>query len=246
MRAAIISDIHGNRVALETVLQDCERQKVDVIACLGDVAAIGPDPGGCIDLLARNEIVTIQGNVDAWLTDPDHTGSSDPLLREMTAWTQTQLSAEQLIWLSDLAPGAIGELFPGRKQVLSHGSPRSCDDVVAPNTPDAQLEQMYGAHKSEPGLDLAFGGHTHIPMLRRWGEVTLINPGSVGLPGVGPGAPGLAVNVAPTWGEYAILESDVAGQQFEVRFRRIALPMDKMLLAASHMHGFDWWRSRWG
>jgi predicted phosphodiesterase len=246
VRIAVIADVHGNRIALEAILRDCDRQQVDVIACLGDVAALGPDPGGCIDLLAQNEIVTIQGNVDAWITHPGHAGSQDRLLREMTDWTRTQLSGEQLSWLSHLPSGASGEVFAGRQYVLSHGSPRSYDDVVAASTPDADLELMFGADHPGTGLDLALGGHTHVQMLRRWGDATLLNPGSVGLPGVGPGVPGLAVNVAPTWGEYAILESDELGGQFEIRFRRVALPMDQMLLAARHMPGFDWWRGRWG
>ncbi len=51
MRVALISDIHGNRVALETVLAAIERDAPDQIVCLGDVAAMGPDPGGTLDLL---------------------------------------------------------------------------------------------------------------------------------------------------------------------------------------------------
>jgi predicted phosphodiesterase len=46
MRVALISDIHGNRVALETVLANLERDAPDRIVSLGDVAAMGPDPGG--------------------------------------------------------------------------------------------------------------------------------------------------------------------------------------------------------
>lgn len=44
MRIALISDIHGNMVALEAVLADLERERVDKVVCLGDVAMTGPKP----------------------------------------------------------------------------------------------------------------------------------------------------------------------------------------------------------
>ena len=44
MRIALISDIHGNAVALDVVLTALKKQQVDSIICLGDVAASGPQP----------------------------------------------------------------------------------------------------------------------------------------------------------------------------------------------------------
>lgn len=246
MRIALIADIHGNRIALEAVLRDSEKRQVDFIWCLGDVAVLGPDPGGCIDVLAHHHILTIQGNVDAWLVDESEEGSSVPLLREMTDWARRQLSDEQLAWLSGLSQGANEMLVGGRHFVLSHGSPRSFDDVVAADTPNDDLKLMFASIETQPGLDLVIGGHTHIPLLRRWNDATLINPGSVGLPGVGPGTPGLPVNAAPTWVEYAIVELDEVGQQIVITFRRVALPMDEMIAAAREMPGFSWWRALWG
>ena len=42
MRIAIISDIHGNSVALEAVLNDLKTEHMDRIVCLGDVVSGGP------------------------------------------------------------------------------------------------------------------------------------------------------------------------------------------------------------
>jgi predicted phosphodiesterase len=50
MRVALISDIHGNLVSLEAVLADIDREGVDQIVCLGDVAGLGPQPR---EILAR-------------------------------------------------------------------------------------------------------------------------------------------------------------------------------------------------
>ena len=54
MRIAIISDIHGNLVALDAVLDDIARARVDRIVCLGDVAAFGPQPAEVVAVCARS------------------------------------------------------------------------------------------------------------------------------------------------------------------------------------------------
>jgi len=56
MQVALISDMHGNRVALETVVAAMERDAPDRIVCLGDVAVMGPDPAGTMDLLGSRPV----------------------------------------------------------------------------------------------------------------------------------------------------------------------------------------------
>jgi predicted phosphodiesterase len=69
MRIGLISDIHGNTVALDAVLTDMNRYRTDVTVCLGDIAAGGPDPGGAVDRIAELGCVAVQGNTDAgWST----------------------------------------------------------------------------------------------------------------------------------------------------------------------------------
>ena len=53
MRTALISDIHGNLEALETILEDINRRGVDETICLGDIVGYGPNPIECIDLVAE-------------------------------------------------------------------------------------------------------------------------------------------------------------------------------------------------
>jgi len=70
MQLALISDIHGNTVALDAVIADMG--SVDMVVCLGDIAAGGPDPGGAVDRIADLAAVSVQGNTDAGLVDlPD-------------------------------------------------------------------------------------------------------------------------------------------------------------------------------
>ena len=64
MRTALISDIHSNLPALETVLADIDRRGVDRIVCLGDIVGYGPDPIECVDLVAARCEWSLMGNHD--------------------------------------------------------------------------------------------------------------------------------------------------------------------------------------
>ena len=72
MKRAIISDIHGNLEALQAVLEDIDRQRVDAIACLGDVVGYGPNPCECVKLVRDRCTLVLLGNHDQGaLFDPD-------------------------------------------------------------------------------------------------------------------------------------------------------------------------------
>ena len=64
MRIAIISDIHSNLIALESVFHDIEQLWVDKIVCLGDVVGYGPAPNECVDLIKQKVDVCLMGNHD--------------------------------------------------------------------------------------------------------------------------------------------------------------------------------------
>ena len=69
MRVALISDIHGNALALELVLADIRREAVDLTVCLGDVATLGPKPRECLEMVRSEGIRSIMGNHDEFLLD---------------------------------------------------------------------------------------------------------------------------------------------------------------------------------
>jgi predicted phosphodiesterase len=74
---ALISDIHGNAVALDAVLADLTRRGADEVICLGDVAAGGPQPREVIARLRELDCQAIRGNADGWLLDGLPAGRSD-------------------------------------------------------------------------------------------------------------------------------------------------------------------------
>jgi len=95
MRIALLADIHGNLVALETVLHEIAQESVDQIVCLGDVGALGPQPHEVITCLRQSHCPVILGNTDAWLLSPPGAKTSDSeTIRTITSWCAEQLTPE--------------------------------------------------------------------------------------------------------------------------------------------------------
>jgi len=68
-RLGLLSDVHGNELALDAVLRAIDRVGVDEIACLGDVATLGPRPNEVVAKLAERCAYSIMGNHDEYLID---------------------------------------------------------------------------------------------------------------------------------------------------------------------------------
>lgn len=244
MRIGLIADIHGNLVALDAVLAALARESPDQLVCLGDVAALGPQPREVLARLRELACPVVLGNVDAWLLDPPPFRADDPdrqLFLDLTQWCLSQLIPEDIASLRAFPP-TITIPFGNAGQLLcAHGSPRSFDDVIAATTPDAEIARMLAGQRA----DVLAGGHTHTQLLRRHGDTVIVNPGSVGLPGVNPGTPDLPLNRRVRWAEYAVLDLTDGHRRFDLR--RMPLDLDAVFQAAraSAMPHFDWWASKW-
>ena len=98
-RTAIVSDIHGNVVALRAVIAELDADAIDRAVCLGDVCQGGPKPGECVDLLAERGWPVVLGNADAFVLDPATAeGSSEVVTdRQLTirGWTYDRLTPAQ-------------------------------------------------------------------------------------------------------------------------------------------------------
>jgi predicted phosphodiesterase len=175
---ALVSDIHGNDVALAAVVAELERLEIERVVCLGDVAQGGPEPREVLDRLAALGWPVILGNADAFLleVDPDSPEPVTEAQLERRDWTLAQLSPAHLDQIRSFAPTLDVEV-DGVTLRAFHGSPRSYDDVVLPETPDGQAERILGGS----GVDLLAGGHTHLQWTRYVDGALYVNPGSVGL-----------------------------------------------------------------
>ena len=178
MKVAIISDVHGNRLALEAVLDDIAREGVDATLNLGDLVTGPLEPNWTADILMDLDIPTVRGNHDRVLIEktPDELGPID-------RFAQEQMETRHRIWINDLPAtmSLLDDVF------LCHGTPTSDEDPWLDGwwegrkvtTPD----EAYVTAKAE-GFDfpVLLCGHTHIPKAVRLKDGRLIvNPGAVGL-----------------------------------------------------------------
>ena len=239
MRIGLIADIHGNHVALQQVLDSLARESVDLMLCAGDVAGLGPAPSACIRTLRDAGIATVRGNVDRWMVEGIDPDTSTPVA-ELTTWVNAHLSSAEHEWLRSL-PTTRQIDTPAGPLTLVHSTPNDDLVTVAAVTPDDVIERWFAQIPD----GIVVGGHTHVQLHRQTTRHLLLNPGSVGLPGTGPGTPDLPQHTRVRWAEYAVL--DVSSDQRTVSFRRIPLDLNEVLAGAhaADMPHIDWWRSRW-
>jgi predicted phosphodiesterase len=174
---ALVSDIHGSDDALATVVAALDASGIDRVICLGDAVQGGDQPREVLDRLGALGWPVILGNADAFLLEVP-SDSPEPLTQghlDKREWTLAQLEPSHLEQIRTFAPTLDVELEGGLTLRAFHGSPHSYDDVLLPETPDAQVEHLLGGS----GVDLLAGGHTHMQWTRYVDGALFVNPGSV-------------------------------------------------------------------
>jgi putative phosphoesterase len=180
MKILLISDIHGNYEALQTVL----KVPHDMVICLGDLVDYGPDPDRCIDIMREKEIPTIRGNHDnavAFKVDCRCGYRYKHLSIATREYTWEILDRSEIEYLQKLPPFIKTEI-DGKKLYLTHASPRSMFEYIKPETPDEEIQAMVNEATEPVEAEFLVVGHSHIPMNRKLGNFSIINPGSVGQP----------------------------------------------------------------
>ena len=245
MKLAVISDIHGNLLALQAVLADIARQGVDQTVNLGDILSGPLQPAETADLLMAQGFATIRGNHERQLLEMlAQPGPVDAATAD--GYAASEMSPAHATWLQAL-PVAIALNSDVR---LCHGTLGSdlqyWLETVVPGFAQGQGPGVRAATLEEVAerLDSAthpvmLCGHSHVPRLLQCGAVLIVNPGSVGLPAYADEHPHPHVieNGAPH-ARYALLEKTVQGWQVDLR----AVPYDHLAqarVAAAHRRP-DW------
>jgi predicted phosphodiesterase len=184
MRVALLSDIHGNLVALEAVLDDIARQGAfDAMVVAGDLVWSGPWPAEVVDRVRSLTDAVIQGNTDAFFRRIP--GDAPPGKREerfMTQlqWMREQLGAERAAYLAGLPFSSRIAPAPGRDLLVVHANPTDLDRAITPKMSDGELDALLGEPDPDGWAALAFG-HLHTPFTRRWRGHLLVDVASAGL-----------------------------------------------------------------
>ncbi len=181
MRIGLVSDIHGNRVALEAVLE--EMAAVDKLLCAGDVVGYNPWPAACVDELRERDVPTVMGNHDAAVVEGDASGFNR-MARAGVEHASEQLDDDQLAWLESLP---IERLTCDDRVKVVHGHPNDPTRYTRYTRPSEFSPRLLDEE------DVLVLGHTHVQGVKQYAEGIVVNPGSVGQPRDGDPRAGYAV-----------------------------------------------------
>lgn len=162
MRVLVLSDIHGNFAALESVVNDAEGS-YDVVWCLGDIVGYGPSPNECVEWIQQKATLCVIGNHDwAVLGRPGiDVDDFNPMARQAVMWTREKLSKANRAYLDSLPDRPVQP--PEAAQVLvTHASPREpvWEYIL---TPGIALDNFAVFDET-----VCLVGHTHKPAIYRW------------------------------------------------------------------------------
>ncbi len=153
MLHALVSDIHANLEALDSVLADIERRGADDIACLGDFVGYGASPNECMARLRPHIELAVLGNHDQAAIDSTVLVDFNPDAAAAARWTGRQLQPENAAWLAALPYSVV---WHGARLVhAAPADPEAWDYVLSPYAAETEM-----AHCAEP---VCFVGHSHVP-----------------------------------------------------------------------------------
>jgi predicted phosphodiesterase len=188
---AVLSDIHSNLHALEAVLAECRRRKINRFLCLGDIVGYNAFPAECLRRIrALKHCQTVIGNHDLYVARGEVSEGLNTVAQAGVRYSIDHLTKSARSWLEKLPAVVVGESFTGVHATL-----------------EAPLEWDYIFSSADAAMTLhlqttpvCFYGHTHQPKLFASGQAKkveqlgesrfqlssegayLVNPGSVGQP----------------------------------------------------------------
>jgi len=175
MKVLVVSDLHANSEALRRLPEE-----FDHVLCLGDLVDYGPDPEPCIEWVRERAAVTVRGNHDEAVARRVSCGCS-PSFRPHSEATRElmwrKLGQKDIEFFGSL-PLKVDVVLGNVRFHLLHATPSDpLHTYLKPNEAarwEAEVEQI--------DADVVLVGHTHLPMVLRFGKKVLVNPGSVGQP----------------------------------------------------------------
>ena len=187
MKYAIISDIHGNILALKEAMKLIEEEKVEKIICLGDIIGIGTRSEECVEFIRQyeNKLIAVRGNhedrclfgVPEFIHEGKHKMSEEDMAQEY--WIQDHISDESKDFLRKL-PQEIEMEIEGIKFVITH-YPSKEDMTYMPFRYFPVKEELFDLFKKYDEATIYLYGHTHEIRIRETNEgVWFINPGTLG------------------------------------------------------------------
>ena len=214
---AVISDVHANLEAFESVL--AEAKGLDIL-CLGDLVDYGANPNEVVELVRRRGIKSVMGNHD-WAALNGDTSMFNARAAMSSVWTRAHLTNQNLEFIRTLVPEFRTEL-EGTAAYFTHGSP---DDRLWEYVDPTTHHLLFGHYLSKLEVGLVGLGHTHVPYVWKEDTGTVFNPGSVGQPRDGdPRASFAMVTTGSSGAEVEIVRVEYKFMNTAAKIRRAGLP----------------------
>jgi protein phosphatase len=222
-KIAIISDIHGNIPALESVLEDIDSRHIKRIICLGDLVGKGPQSSIAIQMIQKHCEMVVRGNWDDFFPKPQESNT--------IKWHQNQLTKIQMNDLEEL-PFSVEFLMSGKLVRMFHASPRSVYERIQPwDSLERRLSMFENTEHTENisgerEPDVVFYGDIHNAYQQTIKGKTLCNVGSVGNP------------LDLTQASYAILEGEYNQSEngvFSIQLVRVPYDIESSIQIAKEM-----------
>jgi predicted phosphodiesterase len=230
---AVLADIHGNSLALAAVLDHARKRGLTRFVNLGDTFYGPLDPAGTWAILRDLDMPAVLGNQDRILLEAT----------PQTASVRAAIGPDGLAWLA----GLPGTLRPEEDVLLCHGTPRDdatylLEDVTtglpAPRAETAILDDLL---PEAANCSLVLAGHSHHAGLAMAGGITVVNPGSVGLPAYDDDDPPHIMASGSPRAAYAVLTRAPGG--WEADFIEVEYDWESAANLARRNGREDW--ARW-
>ena len=229
MRIAMLSDIHGNPIALDAVLEDLKTQgPIDEHWILGDHFNQGYDPVGAIERIAKLPALRcVSGNTDRYaihggrrgpsleriIKDPENMVNMLTSVEQGNGWARGAVTATGWFnWLKNMPFEQRLTLPDGTRLLGVHASLKSDEWVVIETTTAQEAEEIFPNHQA----DLVFAGHAHAESDKALSGTRYITLGGI----ANPLTPDMRA-------KYAILEADTSG--YQITFRHVAFDYQQVV-----------------
>ena len=172
MKIGVLSDAHGNALALKKCLEYL-KEKVDKIFFLGDSCGYFPDVNGVIELLLQYNVHSVSGNHDFMILGKEKIDQKKDLVYQLSK-SQKKLNKKTENYLNSLATSYTLE-YNSLKILMVHASPTN-------NLHEYVYEYSDLKKWKNIDYDIVLMGHTHRSFIKRSNNKHYINVGSCGLP----------------------------------------------------------------
>lgn len=187
MKIGLITDIHSNSQALDVVLKEFDRIKVDKIICCGDIIGIGPNPEETVQMLLKRKekLIAVRGNHEQYLIEglpkEIHDDKRKMRLEEIKnhEWNHSKLSEESKKFISELS--ILKNIEIENKKIYVVHYPGNADGKYKKHVKKPTIVEVQDLFKGIDA-DIFLYGHTHTAIVNNKDDKWYINSGTLGCP----------------------------------------------------------------